>query len=342
MPSTWAFEDKTLRIIHLTQDMGYTLTVTASTFFPDSSDTTSYSWKDSSNNTRKMEMPPYFIYDLNEAVANMQEYATLSRSSYISSLLDGHNQVACLTFEAAFRYLDTNESSLISHALSLWAATRLTERTWRVCGPYTLDFNPSTERDNPWNGIIPVTPIMDTQLDEAAIKGLLIPLKTKVLMELDRKMKQPDPKTWYEVSLALCIVLNNFEWIFADVVDYTTRHGMKSASRGGVSLSEGYVHACKSLLSVFHFAFPDSVPFSTIKTRPIKVDDYVTAEQAEYLHSIRDALLKQGDKMADWRTRSMYETPLYWVYQLFLDDWKGDIKHITPVDNFTEEDFMTT
>ncbi|RYP55596.1 hypothetical protein DL771_012350 [Monosporascus sp. 5C6A] len=291
--------DEAPRVIHLTQDVGYTLPVTVSTFLPDSGDITGYSWKDSAGNNQKMEMPPYYIQDLDQAILDIQQYARSSRSSYISSLLDGHSKVVCGTFEAAFRFLEANESTLLSYMLSLWAATRLTERTWRVCAPDTFGFSPPTENDNPWKGIVPVTPIMDTQLDEIAIRALLVPLGNKVLQELDQQMKKNDRKSCY-------------------------------------------VHACKSLLSFFHFAYPGSVPLSSITDRSLDVSDLVTMEQAGYLRMVRDELLKQEDKLRDWRNSSMYSTPMYWTYQLFLHDWRGDIEHVTPVDDFTEEDFMTS
>ena len=38
----------------------------------------------------------------------------------------------------------------------------------------------------------------------------------------------------------------------------------------------------------------------------------------------------------------MYKTELYWCYQMFYKDWHGDIPHAGPIDDFTEEDFMTS
>jgi len=39
---------------------------------------------------------------------------------------------------------------------------------------------------------------------------------------------------------------------------------------------------------------------------------------------------------------SMYNTEMYWCYQLFCKDWRGDITHVGEVDDFTEEDFLTS
>lgn len=68
---------------------------------------------------------------------------------------------------------------------------------------------------------------MDTQLDDIAIKAFLQPHADRFLKQLERKMKEQDAADWYEVLLALIIILHNFERIFADVDHYTNRHGIK-------------------------------------------------------------------------------------------------------------------
>lgn len=64
----------------------------------------------------------------------------------------------------------------------------MTEKTWRICGQDTLDLLPVAEPGNPWNGTIPVTPVMDTQLDEIVIRALLMPLQKRILTELKDKI----------------------------------------------------------------------------------------------------------------------------------------------------------
>lgn len=67
---------------------------------------------------------------------------------------------------------------------------------------------------------------MDTQLDEIAINELT-PLRKKVLEELEHKIKGRDHADFMEIFVSLFILMNNFELILSDMVDYTERHGMK-------------------------------------------------------------------------------------------------------------------
>lgn len=69
------------------------------------------------------------------------------------------------------------------------------------------------DRNNPWNGIIPVTPIMDQQLDQIIIREILIPWRDSLLRELDRKIydHKKAKENWFEVYLTIFILLNSTE-----------------------------------------------------------------------------------------------------------------------------------
>lgn len=38
----------------------------------------------------------------------------------------------------------------------------------------------------------------------------------------------------------------------------------------------------------------------------------------------------------------MYEDDAYWVYQLLCQDWNGEYKHPGEIDDFTEDDFLSS
>lgn len=110
---------------------------------------------------------------------------------------------------------------LVANAVRLWAATRVTERTWHISGENTLGLDPVSEAGNPWKDAIPVTPIMNTQLDALAIRGLLLPLRKQILTALKNKVIKKSRKDWYEIYLTVFIIMCNIECEFGDVVDHT-------------------------------------------------------------------------------------------------------------------------
>lgn len=105
------------------------------------------------------------------------------------------------------------------------------ERVWLITGRDTLGLPPMKHsigpcRYNPFIEAIPVTPIMDTQLDEIALKHVLIPLKSKVLHLLKDKVLEKKKENWYEIFLASFIVLHSSEVVLGQVMDYSRRYGI--------------------------------------------------------------------------------------------------------------------
>ena len=130
------------------------------------------------------------------------------------------------------------QSKLIRNALQFWAATRLIERPWVICNDNPLDLKPCDQPDNPWPDQIPVTPVMDTQLDELAIAGVLKPLRSKILCELSRMVYSGDRKYWTEIYFTTIILLCNFENMIADLLDYAERHGLEVCAVISISKSD--------------------------------------------------------------------------------------------------------
>lgn len=100
---------------------------------------------------------------------------------------------------------------MIRRALKLWVTSRLIEVPWRICGQDTLNMNVCLDMDSPYYGRIPVTPIMDFQIDNIAIYYFLMPLKAKILKDLQKKILANRKEDWLEIHLTMFILLNNVE-----------------------------------------------------------------------------------------------------------------------------------
>lgn len=67
---------------------------------------------------------------------------------------------------------------------------------------------------------------MDTQLDELAIREVLVLLSAKLLQLLQRKVLARKKEKWYEIYLACFVILHNSERILDHVVDFSRRFGV--------------------------------------------------------------------------------------------------------------------
>jgi hypothetical protein len=199
---------------------------------------------------------------------------------------------------------------------------------------------PPSNPENPWRGVIPINPIMDTQLDDIIIRDSLIPLRTALLKGLKRRIEEKKREHWFEIYLTIFIIMCNFEWIWTDAMDYTTRYGLKPTITGEPSLTRIYIHACKTLLSYFHFAYNGTAPLRIDWRQPQNATDILSLEQLIYVQGIQDELSRQEPKLDGLKDLSMYRTEMYWCFQVLSKDWRSDLAHIGEIDEFTEEDFI--
>ena len=112
-------------------------------------------------------------------------------------------------------------------AICIWSTTRFIERTWRICGTETLGMEPISDKTNPWNGIIPVTPIMDQQMDQIVIREILIPWRDALLRQLNQKIFDYEKRkeNWSRIYLTMFILLNNTEVQLAHLLQFARRYG---------------------------------------------------------------------------------------------------------------------
>jgi hypothetical protein len=115
---------------------------------------------------------------------------------------------------------------MLKRALDLWSAGRIIERLWRVCGDDKLGLDVIWDPANPWNGIIPIPPIMDPQLDQLVIQGYLIPLKNRLLQELQAKINKKSKEHFFEIYLTIFVLLSNAEQMLAHTRRFAKRFGM--------------------------------------------------------------------------------------------------------------------
>ncbi|KAF3768124.1 hypothetical protein M406DRAFT_275913 [Cryphonectria parasitica EP155] len=346
-----ANEKPSTHLLFLTQGFGEAfedaLSVHVSRFQKKPGDRTAYYWTDWSGRPRSMEMPPYFISDLEEARKNLFDFTRNVRSVYIETITADSNSIIRKTFQAALHFGAYSNANLVSDALDIWVAARLIETQFRVFnGGFMAGMKNIDEAGHPFDGFIPVTPMMDSQLDDLVIRDLIRPLCARFLARLKGKIEERKRENWMEIYLAMFIMMSNMSLILKDMAGQAKWKGLKPGNRGG-TLTQGFMHACKTLLAYFHHACAGAVPITSIFTESQNAANApyygMEPDQIEYLCNIRQEIFRQGEKLANWNSMSMYDDELYWCYQLLVKDWRGDIPYLAgEIDDFREEDFLSS
>jgi hypothetical protein len=237
---------------------------------------------------------------------------------------------------------DLCEESTVRKAIDLFAATRIIENDWRICGQHTLGINVVEDEENPWFGKIPVTPIMDTQLDQIVIQGFLKPLRDQLLQELQTKIYQSRRENWFEIFLTTSILLTNAELLLS--------HSRKNAKRYGANVSRSpespcntywltipkrrynsleraykYFHTCNLLIAHFHFVCvgfaPLKLDWTSANASTMAVLDL---DQVRFLRQLQDMIRQKEKHVLSLRAKRRYESELYWCHQLFFEKWKWE------------------
>lgn len=104
------------------------------------------------------------------------------------------------------------------------------ERDWTVTPSSALIIgqSPIDDESSPWNKKVPVTPVMDTQLDQIIIQDFLTPLRDTLMERLQRKMAQGRKEDWFEIFLVVFILTTNTGLLL--------RHSRKNAIRYGAQV----------------------------------------------------------------------------------------------------------
>jgi hypothetical protein len=96
------------------------------------------------------------------------------------------------------------------------------------------------------------------------------------------------------------------------------------------------------MLVYFHFACSGSAPLFLNLATPHTPHHLLSLDQKSYIREMKEELRRQGKQIAGWKSESMYKTPMYWCFQMLDRNWKPDVLHPEPIDDFTEEDFLTS
>ncbi|OCK79235.1 hypothetical protein K432DRAFT_383260 [Lepidopterella palustris CBS 459.81] len=307
--------------LQLTQDLGETLEVYVTKYEPRPNEMTAHPWKDRSGCSRTLEMPPYCIARMDEARQNVLEYIESFRGAFLSNLSRCANEITGEIMDEARRFSAFNPTCTVRKAIDLFAANRIIENDWRICGEESLGVGVIEEEDNPWFGKMPVTPIMDTQLDQIVIQGFLKPLKDQMLKELQEKIYENRRENWFEIFLTISILLTNAEWLLKHSRNNAKRYGAKSRYNS-LDRAYSYFHTCNLLIAHFHFVCVGFAPLKLDwKSADTSTMAILDSDQRRFMEQIQEMIRRKEKYVLQLREENEYEAELYWCHQIFLEKW---------------------
>lgn len=203
----------------------------------------------------------------------------------------------------------------------------MVERVWTIYGYETLGMQRIEEENHPWKDKVPITPTMSIHLDQVVIQTILIPIKTKLLKDLQAKIDascEDRRDNWFDVFLATFLLSNNTERLLS----HSRTFARKFADQGRYTtplLAEGYFHAANTFLAHFHYVCQGCIPlyldWHYCETKKLAALDSV---QRDYLQDLRRKISEREKALLGLRSEQAYESDLFFGHQLFF-------RHSTPV-----------
>ena len=198
------------------------------------------------------------------------------------------------------------------------------EWSWHIIGPQTLGI---PHVGDPGSEFIPITPMMDVQLDQIVIQDFLIPLSKRLLSELQIKMYAGRREDLFDIFLTVYILATNIEFLLRHSRGNAIRH-CAPKRYNSIPLAKAYIEGHNVILSHFHY-FAKGSPLAT-KWKSMKKSQSSgwTEEQLLFVRDMHKMVADQADHVRVLRAGKRYETEMYWSHQMFLEGWMPENEEV--------------
>jgi hypothetical protein len=231
--SQW--ESTEIKIVQVSE--GYnrqTVDLRVRRFVPQDGDALERTWV-YEGRTRKVGIPPYAIVNLEEAKHAYDDY--ISNNGGIkeccTNLFSNKEKMLLGTYLLAIKTAQDpetppKEKQLLTKALQLWMAIRVTTRSTVIVGEETLGMPPDIlDETSPLQGCIPLPPVMGAQIELVLTQQIQTSLRREMLENLQAMTQANKHQTWFTTYLVTFILLHNVSMLCQHDAGYARKHGIK-------------------------------------------------------------------------------------------------------------------
>jgi hypothetical protein len=284
-------------------------------FNPVETDKTSYPWFDSDGVEHVYQCPHYAIADREHATKQVRYFIESNVTQYLQKLLPMSNDPGSRFARMAFRHAlsRARESSLVDLTINFWVAGRLIEDPWSIRGGEKLGMALDALPESPFSQRIPVTPIMDFQIDNIVIYDYLVVTLNRIRKAMKEKIMPRKEDDWFDLHLATFILLHHVDLTMKHDVDFAASRNLPKRFSNR-PLIEMITFGANALLS-FHQHEKGHFPLSAPDWSEVERGHSFNDGQKSYLVGAR-RLIQQIDiprKAGD---------DLFWTSQIYDSAWQ--------------------
>ncbi|KAF3020918.1 hypothetical protein E8E14_002226 [Neopestalotiopsis sp. 37M] len=235
---------------------------------------------------------------------------------------------ACLSLAEARRYAQSR-TTIVSRVLKVHYANFLSENHLVIVGPETLGIEAVNNSKFQENGRVLAPWSIDAQMDVLYIAYFQTHMK-HVISGLKKLIFSRDDKreTWYEIFLAIFVLLSNLESVHECQVSYIQRfcksNGTIFAAANQVKekMIEEWQQSAKNLIYHFRVVIKGTLPFAQTWTEDMQEKAGIDNKSMDYIKRISSMAANRREELLKLCTINAVEQdpkPLMWIASLFLN-----------------------
>ncbi|KXJ95489.1 hypothetical protein Micbo1qcDRAFT_26801 [Microdochium bolleyi] len=295
-------------------------------FVPQDGDSLTRTWV-ANGQKREVKIPAYAIVDLDEAKNAYDDYIRSGYYECCKTILNSKAKLLHATYLMAIKAAQDpktpeKERELLTKALRLWMAIRLTTKSTVIVGAETLgmarDIMDST---SPLHGQIPLPPVMGAQLELVLIHQIQSTLRRELLENLQSMTQANKHKTWFTTYLVTFILLHNVALLCQHDAGYARKHGIKRRF-AREDMVQDYQTGANILLAYFHYCTKGVYPFSSeCKDQDLATLAELDESKTKVVMATRKVVKDQRNQWAKIRQSQDYENDLFYISQMYEEHW---------------------
>lgn len=164
-------------------------------------------------------LPRYAINQSAKASLQLDHLLSVSFGKLMAELKDGQDSIVSCTLEEAIRRAHNASSevdnpwAMLSKALKISIITRLASKSFSITGSETLGRHLIDDATCPYYRLIPISPLLDAQIDSLWIQKMRV-LQKSVLLELKGMILTKIKRDWFKIFLTIMVLLTNLEFLY--------------------------------------------------------------------------------------------------------------------------------
>ncbi|KAK2747002.1 hypothetical protein FQN57_002574 [Myotisia sp. PD_48] len=263
---------------------------------------------------------PYGLADPEAAVLAIKDYIFYRGLDYFKSKIDRQDRLAWNIFGMAYSLTCGGANPLLKDVMHLWVAVRFLEGGWRIIGDELLDLGATGAREIP----LRYAPIIDYQLSAIIVQQILLPLRDKVVDNLQKLMKRHRPQEWIVILLSSFILLHSCELLIEQQRSFARRKEAP-VRYSNMDLVHNIHTTSNTILGYFHASNRGKI-FHMDLNQPGILADFASAatlaaSQLAPMREIISLVQQRNSHFLRLAASDRYEERYWFTGQLFLSNW---------------------